>query len=320
MALEHARDPPAAATGCSFLMCGTLTPAFGKTRTKREQLESGILLMSAVLSFPGPASRPHAAAVGALRAQLRALGDSGGKGGDGRGRAPVPIGVPAIDGILPAGGLARRAVHEVAPAAADDLGAANGFLLVLLGRLAARMPILWVRASSPSAGVPYPPGLAGAGVAPDRLLLLVARRPIEALWAAEEGLRAGGVAVVAEVDSLDLTASRRLQLAAEAGGGPGFIFCRRSDRRTTSAARSRWRVAAAPSGDEAPVGPGRSEAGRSEVGRFDVGRSRWQVALVRCRGGREGEWLLEWDDATDHLAVAAGLGDRSLATAARRTG
>ncbi len=266
--------------------------------------------MSAVLSFPGLATRPHAVAVSALRAhavsalraQLRTLGE-GGQGH--RGGAAVPVGVPAIDGILPAGGLARRAVHEVAPAAAGDLGAASGFLLVLLRRLAAGMPILWARASDPAAGVPYPPGLAAAGLAPGRLLLLVTRRPIEALWAAEEGLRAGRIAVVAEVDALDLTASRRLQLAAEAGGGPGFVFCRRADRRTTSAARSRWRVGAAPGDDDAPIG---------------VGRSRWQVALVRSRGGREGEWLLEWDDATDHLAVATGLGDRSLATAARRTG
>jgi protein ImuA len=133
----------------------------------------------------------------------------------------------------------------------------------------------------------------------------VTRRPVEALWAAEEGLRAGRVAVVAEVDALDLTASRRLQLAAEAGGGPGFVLRRGAGGRTASAARSRWRVAAAPGDDRLPVG---------------VGRSRWQVTLARCRGGREGDWLLEWDDATDHLAVAAGLGDRPLAAPARRAG
>ena len=46
------------------------------------------------------------------------------------------------------------------------------------------------------------------------------------LWAAEEGLKSGAVsAVVMEVDRpLALTPSRRLQLAAEIGGGVGFAL------------------------------------------------------------------------------------------------
>ncbi|MCC7275113.1 MAG: damage-inducible mutagenesis protein [Alphaproteobacteria bacterium] len=242
--------------------------------------------------------RARAAAVTALRARLRGLGTGAAPG------AAVPLGVPAVDRFLP-GGLARRGVHEVTAASEGDLGAATGFLLALLRRLAPRMPVLWARAADPAAGVPYAPGLAAAGVAPGRLLLLVARRPVEALWAAEEALRAGRVAVVAELDAIDLTAGRRLQLAAEAGGGPALVLCRRAERRTASAARSRWRVAAAP-------GEGTAADG--------VGRSRWRVALVRCRGGGEGEWLVEWDDATDHLAVAAELADRPLAAASRRAG
>ncbi|MGE0724045.1 MAG: ImuA family protein, partial [Alphaproteobacteria bacterium] len=234
---------------------------------------------------PGAAApagaRPAArGAVAALRARLRGMGTGIGPG--------VPLGAPAIDRML-TGSLARRGIHEVAAEGEADVGAATGFLLALLGRLAPRRPVLWCRAADPAAGVPYAPGFAGAGIDPDRLLLLVARRPVEALWAAEEGLRAGRIAVVAELDALDLTASRRLQLAAEAGGGPGLVLRRRADRRMPSAALTRWRVAAAPGAADGAGG---------------VGRPRWRVALTRSRGGGEGEWVVEWDDATDHLAVA----------------
>ncbi|MGE0719105.1 MAG: ImuA family protein [Alphaproteobacteria bacterium] len=253
--------------------------------------------MSNVVSI-ATSPRARVAAVTQLRARLRGMVE-------GRAAAAgVALGVPAIDRLLPSG-LARRAVHEVAAASEGDVGAATGFATALLGRLAPRLPVLWARAADPAAGVLYAPGLDAVGLAPDRLLLLVARRPVEALWAAEEGLRAGRIAVVVEVDRIDLTAGRRLQLAAEAGGGPALVLCRRAERRTASAARSRWRVASAPGGEADADG---------------VGRARWQLSLLRSRGGGEGDWLVEWDDATDHLAVAPGLADRPLAPAARRAG
>ncbi|MGE0724551.1 MAG: hypothetical protein AB7O45_09255, partial [Alphaproteobacteria bacterium] len=76
-------------------------------------------------------------------------------------------------------------------------------------------------------------------------------------------------------------------------------------RRMPSAALTRWRVAAAPGAADGAGG---------------VGRPRWRVALTRSRGGGEGEWVVEWDDATDHLAVAAELADRPLAPSLRRAG
>src|SRR6185503_8464840 len=101
----------------------------------------------------------------------------------------------------------------------------------------------------------------------------------------EEGLRHGGLgAVVAEVARLSMTASRRLQLAAE-GSGTIVIAIRRWRRQADAAdfgqptaSATRWRVSALPSAP-LPV-PG-------------VGRARWLVELIRSRAGECADFELE---------------------------
>ena len=83
------------------------------------------------------------------------------------------------------------------------------------------------------AGAPYGPGLDGFGLPMERLIMLRVPRPIDALWACEEALKSRGVAVViAELpeagDAADLTATRRLTLAARAGGGLGLLLRHRA--------------------------------------------------------------------------------------------
>ena len=120
------------------------------------------------------------------------------------GKTAVPTGLPAIDALLPDGGLLTGALHEVeagsAPSgrvAAHD-GAALGFAAHLMGRFAARTPgtLLWCRRPS---GVfdapPYTPALA-AWFDPARLLVVTARRDEDVFWAMEEGLRCPGIAAV----------------------------------------------------------------------------------------------------------------------------
>lgn len=65
----------------------------------------------------------------------------------------------------------------------------------------------------------------------------------ELLWAADQALRAdGGFCVILEMpDLLSLKESRRLQLAAEQGGGLGLILLRGGV--STSAAQTRWHCA-----------------------------------------------------------------------------
>jgi protein ImuA len=161
----------------------------------------------------------------------------------------------------------------------------------------------------------YGPGLAVHGLDPGRVVLVRASRDAEILWAMEEGLRAPGIAaVVGEVGSLPMVASRRLQLAAERSGITAFLLRRWRDggqaareRALPNAAVTRWRITALPSH------PMRDEPG--------VGHPRWRVELLRCRGGEPACWELparemEVPDATDHVSLAAALADRPAAPVA----
>jgi len=250
--------------------------------------------MSENISSFLPDAAEKARRLDALRLHLQRL-EGGGS------RPAVPVGLPGIDAAL-GGGLATAAVHEVLARPRD--GAATGFVLVLLARLAAAAgdarPMLWCGRRIDL----YGPGLA-ACLDPGRLVLVEARKAAELLWVMEEGLRCPDVAaVVGELDRLDLTAGRRLQLAAEAGGATGLVL-RPTGSGTAeggaSAAVTRWRIAAAPgSGPESPGGP---------MPRF-LGSACWRVELLRCRGGQPGDWMVEWHDATGDLALAAALRDR----------
>ncbi|MFQ5985388.1 MAG: ImuA family protein [Alphaproteobacteria bacterium] len=232
-------------------------------------------------------TRPDPALLHALSARIRALE---GLPPLGPGRAAVPVGAREVDSALPWKGLPRGCLHEVV---AWDKGAAEGFSAVLLARLAAgRGPALWCLTRE---GL-YGPGLGAFGLHPDRLIVVRARRADDVLWAMEEGLRCRRVgAVLGEMHAVTLTMSRRLQLAAEAGGVPALLLRPRGAEGAPGAAVTRWRVAAALS---------RASAGAP-------GAARWRVALLRCRGGVPRAWLMEWKDETGRLAVASLLADRA---------
>ena len=218
------------------------------------------------------------------------------------GATPVhlPFGLPEIDRHLPGSGLTCGAVHEVIAAAHGDRAAAFGFVVALTaGALAIRRgPVVLISARRCFAdfGEPYGHGLRRLGLDVGRLVLVETRLDKDALWAMEEALRpevaAAAVAGAVEGD-LDLTMSRRLNLAA-AGSGTPFILLRPPVTTGTSAAATRWRVAAAP-------------ASRDRFGSF--ARCRWSVALERCRNGRPGHWLIEWDHVAHRFGLAEILAD-----------
>src|SRR3954467_7937359 len=170
--------------------------------------------------------------------------------GRGRRRTVLPFGVRILDRHLPGGGLALGAVHEVMAAgvASDHAATATLFVEGILARN--KGPVLWcVRRRDL-----FAPALAAVGLHPDRVIYAETHREPGVLAATEEGLRHKGLAgVVAEVARLGLTASRRLQLAAEESGVPALIIRRwRNDAERASdteatAAVTRWRVSAAPS-------------------------------------------------------------------------
>lgn len=195
----------------------------------------------------------QAAVLAALRARVARMENGGGPRREGE--IEVCAGMP---------GMARAAVHEVLAA---EPGCGAGFAAMVLGRTEGS--VLWI-GSARAEWQAWPPGLAAWGLTPDRLVLLRAERWKDALWAMEEALRCpavGGALLVPGWEDrapLDLTATRRLQLAAEAGGGLGLVL--RADGAAAqgqTAAHTRWRVAPA-EGDE----------------------PHWRLELLRMRGGR----------------------------------
>ena len=211
----------------------------------------------------------------------------------------LSLGAPAIDRAL--GDLPATAVHEIVPASGGEIAAATGFLLALalaLGRDddAVKSPILWVtrRSGLYEAGALSGRGLADLGADPGRFLLAAGRRDSDVLWALEEAARSGAVALaVGEIAGADLKATQRLALAAREQDCP-VLLLREACELVPSAARSRWRVAAAPS-----IPP--------RLGPYAPGRVCWRVTLERGWRGRPQSWLLEWDDETHSLRLAAAL-------------
>ena len=77
----------------------------------------------------------------------------------------------------------------------------------------------------------YAPGLEQVGLGPEKLLYAQGRKDVNVLAIAEDALRDGSLAcVIAEVKSADMTATRRLQLAASDGQTPMLLYRRHRTR------------------------------------------------------------------------------------------
>lgn len=232
----------------------------------------------------------------------------------------VSFGVASLDQAL-AGGLAGGALHEIGPAAPLQGGAVTGFAVALAARaLGGRGQAVWIQSdfAVTEVGALYGPGLDLMGLPMGRLVIVRVPRPRDALWGMEEALKCRAVgAVVAEVarEAADLTATRRLALAAREGGGFGVILhpnaAPDSQSRCShpSTATTRWEVASA----------------RSERDRFGgLGPTTFALSLVKNRRGRTGQWRLWWDHhactfaASLSFPVAPAARDGSLGNALPR--
>lgn len=216
-----------------------------------------------------------------------------------RPRTYLPFHVPEIDNRLPGGGIALGALHEVAGggSGAIDGAAAAAFCAGIAARTGGQ--VMWCLTKADL----FPAGIAQAGLTPDRLLRVEVDDDKSLLLAFEEGLRHGSLtAVVAEVSRLDMTASRRLQLAAESTGTLGLALRRwrrevdAADFGHPTASRTRWRV---------------TEVLPEELPVAGVARARWAVELMRVQGAECADFILEACDEQGFVALPAVLADRS---------
>jgi protein ImuA len=210
------------------------------------------------------------------------------------------LGIEAVDRALPLRGLVRDGVHDVSPLAYGDFPAACGFALALAVRrlvdVGERRPLLWCRLAQEvrEYGRLYGHGLESLGLPRERLLTVTLQKPVAQLWTMEEALKSGALAVViGDMPSrqTDLTVTRRLSLAAQAGKCAGLLVFNTAHEGAT-ASHTRWIVGAA----------------RSQGSGFDhsaPGAPAWQIELVKVRSGRPGSWVVRWqkEDVTQNDAT-----------------
>ena len=147
--------------------------------------------------------------------------------------------------------------------------------------------ILWLRSrrALTQGGILQASGWTELGGAPGTCLFGLVADDKALLRAAADALHCTALgAVVVEgwgrMRDLDLTASRRLALAAEKSGVPLFLLRIDADP-VPSAAQTRWQVAAAPS----HALPGNAP-----------GAPTFDISLLRQKAGPSGQnWRLEWD-------------------------
>ncbi len=187
-------------------------------------------------------------------------------------------------------GMAKAQLHEIF-ASVDDSASAAGFAVATT--LAARaVPLLWLRteASERQGGRLHANGLVEMGLDVSSLVLALVDDEASLLRTAADAARCQGLGTLVieswgRAASIDLTATRRLMLAAETSGVT-ILSLRIDAAPVPSAAATRWQVTSC----------------RSQPLDADApGKPAFDIELLRRRGGQAGlRWRVEWNrDAYD---------------------
>ncbi|HEY4372105.1 MAG TPA: translesion DNA synthesis-associated protein ImuA [Burkholderiales bacterium] len=157
----------------------------------------------------------------------------------------LPTGYDALNAQLPGGGWPLGALTEILN---DRCGIGELRLffpaLAALSRQAGAPPVILLQPPY----TPYAPAFAGAGIAPEQVLLLRTPRPEDALWACEQCLKyAPRCALFAWPQKLKPQDLRRLQLAVERR--PVLAVLMREARAAQQSSAAALRIALKPGAD-----------------------------------------------------------------------
>ena len=237
----------------------------------------------------------------------------------------IPLGIRQIDTALdPADGrgIIANALHEIRVETSLNSASGAGFALCL-GQLIANgirqqnrktasliaedqppcppLPVFWISDNFTRSeyGNFYGPGLAAFGLLPENLIRIHPASREETLWAAGEIAATKGATSLCLIEirghprEIDLTATRRLMLRAQASQTP-VILLRQSGSEEASAAATRWLVGPAHSNQsdwqdfrKAP----------EPLMRQFIGPPAFSTVLEKCRGGNANQttrWNVEW--------------------------
>ncbi|MCC6360857.1 MAG: hypothetical protein IT450_19130 [Phycisphaerales bacterium] len=216
-----------------------------------------------------------------------------------RGETRLPTGWGAIDAVL--GGGLPAGVHEWLGVAG---GAERGepwtpplrFVAHLAAQGLARGHGVALAAWIGPAAFAYPVALAEESRRlVEQSIFIWPPTDAARLWAIDLTIRSPASAVVvADGSRLDRVATQRLQLLAAARDKPVLLVRPAAERRTLSAAASRWLVSWAGEAAAESLSP------------------RWKVQLLRCKGiqpGRSHEWLFEQNDDARGFHLSAAVAD-----------
>ena len=142
------------------------------------------------------------------------------------------------------------------------------------------------------------------GLSPHRLILAETAHRKDTLWAMEEALHSRAVAAVAGfIDQIDLE-----KPVNGCNSPPPIADCRSFYcGRPSFWKRARRRRAGASK---------RRLAARDRFGL--ITRARWRLSLERCRNGRTGEWMVEYDHVAHRFSLVAALADPAISSQHKR--
>jgi protein ImuA len=208
----------------------------------------------------------------------------------------VSTGCCSMDACLPAGGYAPGSIIEYLR---STEGCGASYLAMTAAASALRKAEdKYLVVVDPDRRF-YPPALLNHQIDLQRVIWVHPQSTTDAIWAMDQALRTASVAaVIADIDMLDDRSSRRLQLAAQRGGGLGLLLRGLSARRAPSWAEVQWvvrsvvpqLVAEANSADQTNSAA-RTTAAVDSGDAWPMMR-RLEVVLARMRGGKAGARLL----------------------------
>jgi len=204
----------------------------------------------------------------------------------------VDFGLGMIEKAFALNSFPTGVIHELISTGREDAAATSGFMAGLVGKMMMRGGVcLWISQKRTL----FPPALKFFGIDPDRVIFVDVKNEKDLLWMVEESLKCQALcAVVAELRELNLTESRRLQLAVEQSRVTGLLHRLNPKNITSTACTARWKITPAASILE-PDMPG-------------MGFARWNVELIKVRNGEPGHWQLQWINGSfDHRAVKAAV-------------
>lgn len=190
----------------------------------------------------------------------------------------LDAGLGPIKNAFPNASFPLGAIHEFISNSMEDAAATSGFVTGLVSSMMqSNGALIWISASRTI----FPPALKSFGISPDRIIFIDLHKEKQILWAMEEALKCNGLsAVIGEMQELNFTASRRLQLAVEQSRVTGFVIRRNPKSINTTACLTRWQIT-----------PLKSEPADGMPG---VGFPRWNVELMKVRNGHPGKWQVEF--------------------------